>query len=286
MIDFIGNNAKKDTLYENEIPYRTVCNMVKMYCPNQYKMELYKYGLMLIKPEAIIMGKAYEIFTILHAAGFELIYLVHKNLDATRVSEMWKFSWQNSSLEHILLNQKLFSVYDSLILILRLQNSGTKSACKMLTDLKGSALESKRKPHQIRWKIRPINYMLNYVHTSDDSNDFLREIGILLNWDELIQAFEAIVSNHVIAYPKIEKTTLPKQDYTLTNWLNNICEKIKVSSISISNKNYVMKYIQVLKKHTEAQVTLNFLRVLCQYDLIEWDFETIVILSNNINYLE
>lgn len=104
MIDFIGNNAKKDTLYENEIPYRTVCNMVKMCCPNQYKMELYKYGLTLIKPEAIIMGKAYEIFTILHAAGFELIYLVHKNLDATCVSEMWQIFLAKFQFGHILLN--------------------------------------------------------------------------------------------------------------------------------------------------------------------------------------
>ncbi len=67
----------------------------------------------------------------------------------------------------------------------------------MLTKLKGSAFESKREPYQIRWKIKPINYVLNYVHTSDDSSDFLREVGILLDWDELIQAFEAMVSNHI-----------------------------------------------------------------------------------------
>ena len=217
MIDFIGNDIEKNTLYENEIPYRMVCNMVKMYWSNQYKEELRKYGLMLIKPEALIMGKASEIFSILHATGYELIYFVQKNIGAVRTSEMWKFSWLNSSLEHILVNQKLFSVYDSLILILRSRNFGTKSACQMLTDLKGSAFKSERAPHQIRWKIRPINYVLNYVHTSDDSNDFLRELGILLDWDELIQVFEAIVSNHTISYPSIDKPAAPKQDYTLTN---------------------------------------------------------------------
>lgn len=78
MIDFIGNDIEKNTLYKNEIPYRMVCNMIKMYWPHQYKEELRKYGLMLIKPEAIIMGKASEIFSILHSAGYELIYFVRK----------------------------------------------------------------------------------------------------------------------------------------------------------------------------------------------------------------
>lgn len=47
-----------------------------------------------------------------------------------------------------------------------------------------------------------------------------------------------------------------------------------------------MKKIQILKKYTGEKITLNFLRVLCQYELIQWNFETIVIISNNINYLE
>lgn len=286
MIDFISNDNKKITLYKNEIPYRMVYNMVKLYWPNQYKKELCKYGLMLIKPEAIITEKTSEILSILHAAGYELIYFVRKNIGSVRAAEMWKFSWLHSSLEHILVNQKLFSVCDSLILILRAQNSDTKSAYEMLTDLKGPALESKRKPHQIRWKIKPINYVLNYVHTSDDSIDFLREIGILLDWDELIQAFEAIVSNQVISYPSIEVPTLPEQDYTLANWLNNICARMEFSSISTSDQKYIMKNVQILKNYAGQKITLNFLRVLCQYELIEWNFETIVVLSNNINYLE
>lgn len=286
MIDFIGNDVEKNKLYENEIPYRMVCNMIKMCWSNQYKEELRKYGLMLIKPEALIMGKASEIFSILLAEGYELVYFAQKNIGTTRTSEMWKFAWLNSSLEHILVNQKLFSVCDSLILILRSQNSGAKSACQMLTDLKGPALESQRKPHQIRWKIRPINYVLNYVHTSDDSNDFLREMGILFEWDELLQIFEAIVSNHIISYPSIDKPAAPKQDYTLTNWLNNICDKIEISDLSIPDKNYIMNNIQILKNYAGQNITLNFLRVLCQYELIQWNFETIVIISNNINYLE
>ena len=201
MFGFISNDNEKINLYKNEIPYRMVCNMVKRYWSNQYKNELRKYGLMLIKPETIIMGKVSDILSILHTAGYELIYFVRKNIGPVRTVEMWKYSWLHSSLEHILVHQKLFSMCDSLILILRARNSDAYSACVMLTDLKGSIIESNKKPYQIRWKIKPINYILNYVHTSDDSNDFMREIGILLDGNKMVQAFEAITSNQVISYP-------------------------------------------------------------------------------------
>lgn len=286
MIDFIDNVTDKNTLYKNEIPYRIVSNMLNMLLTNQYEKELHKYGLMLIKPEALIMGKTSEIFSILHTEGYELIYFVRKNIGPTRTFEMWKFSWLNSSMENILVNQKLFSLCDSMILILRSQNNGTKSTCEMLTELKGPALESKRKPYQIRWKIKPINHMLNYVHTSDDSNDFLREIGILLDLDELVQVFEAIKSNRIISYPIIEKNSLSKSDYTLTNWLNNICNRIETSNLSTLDKNYIMKEIQIYKNNSQKKITLDFICILCQYKLIEWNFETIVVLSNNISYLK
>lgn len=166
MADVLDNDVVKDELYKNEIPYRIVRDMVKMYWPNRYNEELVKYGLVLVKPEALITGKTKEIFSILQAEGYELIYYVRKNIGAVQTSEMWKFSWSNSSMEHILINQKLFSMCDSLILILRSKCLRGKSTCEMLTKLKGPAFESKREPYQIRWKIKPINYVLNYVHTS------------------------------------------------------------------------------------------------------------------------
>ena len=57
MIDFIGNDIEKNTLYKNEIPYRMVCNMIKMYWPHQYKEKLRKYGLMIINQKLLSWEK-------------------------------------------------------------------------------------------------------------------------------------------------------------------------------------------------------------------------------------
>lgn len=286
MSESISNASVKKYIYRNEISYRMVISMAKMYWSCQYKKEMLRYGLMLIKPDALMTGKISEIFSILQEAGYELTYYVRKKIGSVRSAELWKFSWVNTSLECILVNQKLFSMHDSLILILRTHDTCKKSVCEMLTDLKGSAIESKRKPYQIREKIKPINYVLNYVHTSDDIDDFFREIGILLDWGELIQAFEAMATNNIMAYPNIDEPIMSKPNYTLDRWLKKIRTKMKYSKISLSEKKYLIENIQILKNHTEYKISLNFLHVLSRNNLIEWDFETLVVLSNNINYLE
>ncbi len=172
MNTFFNRNDDKCDIYKNEIPYRMVKNIAKIYWPCNYEKELNKYGLMIIKPEALLTGKTSKIFSILQSAGYKIIFYIKKRIDPLCTSETWRFSWENSSLEHILINQKLFSLCESLILILSTDNLNEISVCEMLTALKGSSNEFERKPYQIRQILDPINYVLNYVHSSDDVNDF------------------------------------------------------------------------------------------------------------------
>ena len=283
----MDDSLNKNSLYKDEIPYRTVKKMAEIHWSHQHMTELHKYGLMLIKPETILLGKTLPIFSILQSSDYELVYFLYKKICPTCISEMWKFSWINSSLERIFVNQKFFSTYKSLILILRHRSPSRKSTCELLTDLKGSANEWERKPYQIREKIKPINYILNYVHTSDDQYDFLRELGILLDCEELIQAFNAMESDQIISYPNINEPYLHEMDFTLDSWLNNIYANMESSLIiSPSDRKYIIDNIQRLKSDHKQKITLDFLYVLYLNKLIRWDFQTIVIISNNINYMQ
>lgn len=274
----------KSSLYENEIPYRMVKDIAKAYYSHQYMSELQRYGLLLIKPETILLGKTQPIFSILRASEYELVYFLYKKICPTCISEMWKFSWINSSLERIFVNQKLFSTYKSLILILRNRVLDKKTTCELLTDLKGSADERERKPYQIREKIKPINYILNYIHTSDDQYDFLRELGILLDWEELIQAFDAMASNCIIPYPNTDEAYFSRLNFSLDNWIKKIYVNMESSSTSLSDRKFIIENIKNLKNNYNQKITLNFLYYLIRNKLICWDFETIVIISNNIAY--
>lgn len=69
--------------------------------------------------------------------------------------------------------------------------------------------------------------------------------------------------------------------------MNNICNQLKTVDICISDQKYILSQIQLFKKfNTDFKISFNFLSVLCQYNLIKWNFNNIVFLSNNINYTE
>ena len=237
---------------------------------------------MIIKPEAIITNKISEIFSILKSNNYELCYWARKNISSIQVADLWKFSWTNSSIENIIINQKVFSVCEAVILILHLPNIEEGSACEKLTELKGPAIKSKRKPYQIRCKVEPINYMLNFIHTSDDSNDFLRELGILFETDELIQIFNDMSLERVVDYPAIVEDNSEKRNYSLMVWGDKILNKLKNCNCNSADKKNILSSITLLKENNAALVNINFIYLLCKYDLIKWDFETIVIISSRI----
>ena len=66
-------NRDKSPLYENEIPYQMVSSIAQKYLGNYYEDKFLEYGLIIIKPEALIMGKVDEIFSIFCTRGYELV---------------------------------------------------------------------------------------------------------------------------------------------------------------------------------------------------------------------
>lgn len=277
--------SDKKILYQEEIPFRIAQNLAKMYWSEQWYNKLFKIGLLIIKPEAIMLGKVSKILDIISENEFELIYSSYKKLNIEQTSAMWKFAWRNASVERILINQKLFSLCNSLILILRYKKPTVFSACEMLTDLKGPSLPEMRKPYQIRNQIQPINYILNYVHTSDEIADFLRELGILFDWTELIHIYNLLNLNNSIPFTYIEQEIIEEKQYSLSSWIKKICLRMETSSIVIPNKTYIYNLLYEIESYPNYKISLKLLQILCQYNLLTWNFETIVVLSNHIEYM-
>lgn len=280
-----NSSDEKMKLYQEEIPFRITLNLAQMYWSEQWYNQLFRIGLLIIKPEAIMLGKVSNILNIISENEFELIYSSHKKLTTEQTSAMWKYGWKNASVERILINQKLFLISNSIILILRYKKPTIFSACEILTDLKGSSLPEMRKPYQIRSQIQPINYILNYVHTSDEIADFLRELGILFDWNELIHIFNLVDLHNTIPLAYTEQVVPEKRQYSLSSWIKTICLRMETSSTIIPNKTYIYDILFKIESYPNYKISLKLLQILCQYNLIIWDFETIVILSNHIEYM-
>lgn len=281
----LNDYAEKNNLYQDEISYRMSTCLAQMHWSDKYENVLYRYGMAIIKPEAIMLGKVSDILSIIKTSGFEIVYVSQKKLTDEQTNQMWKFSWINASIERILINQKLFSVCFSIIVVLRYKFNMNMSACEILTELKGSSYPEKRKSHQIRSRIKPINLILNYIHTSDEIADFLREIGILFNWDEMFNIFNLISSNNKISFSYIEQESIYLTELPLNVWLKKICCNTEKIDMDYSCKKYIKNLLQQFRECSNNKLPLDLLQILCKYNLINWDFETIVILSNNIEYM-
>lgn len=282
----LNKDSLKRKIYQQEIPFRITTSLAQIYWSDQWEQKLNKFGLLLIKPEAIMMNKVKDILNIVTKSNFEIIYYSHKKLTEAQVFEMWKFGWKDASIERILINQKLFSICNSIILVLRYEKVSNFSACEIATDLKGPSLPDKRKPYQIRSQIEPLNYILNYVHTSDETADYLRELGILFEWNELIHIWDIMNSQRRIPLLLTEEKLFKKQNFSFILWLKEIRTFIRKGSIPFSIKTCIQNELSIIEKNPNYKISLKLIQALCQYNIITWDFKTIVIVSNNIKYMD
>ncbi len=102
--------------------------------------------------------------------------------------------------------------------------------------------------------------------------------------EELIQAFEAMFLNNNIPYPNIEESIISTHYFTFDNWLNKIFGKLNHTDISSFDKQYIIEKIEILKNDSKEKITFDFLYRLARNDLIEWNFETLIVLSSNIDF--
>lgn len=282
----LNKESLKNKIYQQETPFRITTSLAQIYWSDQWKQKVNELGLLIIKPEAIMMNKVKDILNIVTKSGFEIVYHSHKKLTEVQVFEMWKFGWKDASIERILINQKLFSICNSIILVLRYKKASKLSACEIATDLKGPALPEKRKSYQIRSQIEPLNYILNYVHTSDETADYLRELGILFDWDELIYIWDIINSQKTIQPLIIKEHFFKEQDFSLKLWLKEVSKSIRKDSIPFYIKTCIQNELTIIEKNSNYKISLKLILMLCQYDIITWDFKNIIILSNNIKYMD
>lgn len=277
-------NSYEIVNYKQEISYNISEQLAQLYWSDCYD-KLNKIGLMIIKPEAIYLNKVGLILNILEKHNFELIIAYNKKLTPSQTNEIWKNSWINSSNERILINHKLFSSCDSIILFLRYRKYSKYSTCELLTNLKGPAIPKNRKPWQIRSIIQPINLILNYVHTSDTTGDLLREVGIIFDIKEIIQIFNNIDSNFTSSFDEIDIINMNTNISTYENWIYGILETIINSDINSREKEIMIKQLQNHLQHSENMLSFELLILLSKYEFINWNFSSIVIISNHIKYL-
>lgn len=274
---------KKHKLLSHKCSLQLTEKILNIFFGSDFCSRLSSYCLMIIKPECIAYNKIQELIEILQQYKFELIYYKQCVLTPAQVFEIWEYSWQTVTCEHIYINQKLYAAGFSIILLLKNNLTIDKSACEFLTDLKGSAYEEQRHDYQIRTKLKPLNISLNFIHTSDTIFDLIYEMGILFSSDEIQSIIQCIKKSNKINYDDLlqfNNTNIYANSLSPEKCLS---EEIKKIQCKYSNKRNIIDELTSILNNNNL-FNMDFILRLEQENILRWNWTWILIISSYIQY--
>jgi Nucleoside diphosphate kinase len=173
--------------YREEVFSREVWQDFETVVGERSRELLHLHGMVLFKPDGIVGGvldKALEILRNLH---FEPVGGAIVQLDRHMTRWLWLYRFNSASIERVWLHDRINCAGPSLLVVLRdeLAIPGHSiPAAVRLTDCKGPSRPERRRPDQLRTRLGVDDRLLNFVHTSDEPADVVRELGILLTPQE------------------------------------------------------------------------------------------------------
>jgi nucleoside diphosphate kinase len=143
---------------------------------------LWAHGLLLVKPDAVA-GRRLDA-TLRWLAEREVAIVAAERCRLTRrtIRALWQYQWNLATRDRRDLADLLMPSVESLLLLLRPgagQGRDDVPFTLTLNQMKGPADPEARAPGQLRHALGKENYLLNFVHTTDEPADTVREIGVL-----------------------------------------------------------------------------------------------------------
>lgn len=275
-------NCVKDVFFKNSfrIANKILTNDIAI---------LSSYALMIVKPETMIFQKLGILLKLIEMNDFIIIYCKKENINGAQTISLWEWSWDNATIERILLNQKLFELSYSLVLILKYVGNKKCIASEYLTFLKGSSNIEIKKKGSFRDILKSSNFLINFIHTSDDIENFIREIGIFFSSVETIDIYTLILNDY-----KKQNTAQPKSICRLFNTIKNYSLKDNNQHVFNGEENYYNfleniknkvnieeRYINQLlsEAHNNKVISKELLWLLIKNKLIEWNVKSLSVLT-------
>lgn len=237
-------------------------------------------ALIMLKPECLAMNKVDDAIRILIELGFEPIYIKIKMLTQNQVISLWQHGWKNANTERIILNIAAATWNNSAIIILRDTKRTHDDSCVLLNSLKGSSVNSSNNRYTIRGRLGTINNYLNFIHCSDNYDEFMRELFILLDVYEIIELIDSLESNNLYAPQKISDMFCSHTNVLKVGDINLLFQTYIDTLMSKTNKridNLLCQQLEIAYKKRLIPTDL-FIELL-KNKMISWSWEELLIFT-------
>ncbi|MEK4059837.1 MULTISPECIES: hypothetical protein [Paenibacillus] len=163
------------------------------YFRNDAEKILSQLALVIIRPDAFLLGKAKNAVKLIESMGYEPLSFQLVTIDRVILREFWRLSFSQATIDRILILERLFSLFTSVAIVFRNKNSSIDwPASVNLSIKKGSAKTEKRSSIDIRSMLESPNRFLSLLHVSDEPGDLLREMCVLFSSTESLKFFVTI----------------------------------------------------------------------------------------------
>jgi hypothetical protein len=183
LLDGLTVLPEKARRYRDEIFCRESWRDIETVAGDRARELLFCQGLILFKPDALAGGVVEDALAILEELDFEPVAGAVVQLDRLATRWLWLYRFNVASIGRVWLHDRINCSGPSLLVALRdrraVLGEGIPASVR-LTDCKGPSRPERRRADQLRTRLGVGDRLLNFVHTSDEPADVMRELGILL----------------------------------------------------------------------------------------------------------
>jgi len=186
---------------------------------------LSRFAAVTLKPDAVVGRTLRPTMEWLGEHGFEIVAAELVEFERHVTRGIWCYSWNVASRDRKDVVDILLPATPSLFLALH----GPEEAARWLSENKGPANPKYRQPGQLRYGLGYCNTLLNFVHTSDEPADFIRELAVYFPAPARRRIYRAMAAGEN-ALPRAEslahelEARFPPHDLELDASLNRVGE--------------------------------------------------------------
>lgn len=175
--------AEKAEHYAAEVWFREAWADVVELAGEGVQPFVHELGAIVFKPDAVVCDVIGPALDYLAARGFTPLVAHPVRLDRHVTRWLWLYRFNVASVERVRVHDLVHEAGDSFLVLLRDERAGGRPipGTVRLTAAKGSSRPERRTGDQLRAHLRNDDRILNFLHTSDEPADLVRELGILLD---------------------------------------------------------------------------------------------------------
>jgi hypothetical protein len=232
----LTKSPEKVQAYKLDTEFRLVWDEIRRADPVFRTALIEECGLLLFKPEALVSDALGEAMLLCTEMGFRIFFCEETRMDGGKLSLLWHYQDNNATVDRIRAVHAIFGDRPCMVAAVRRGRVlGYAPTCVALSKVaKGSAFKAGRDRQTMRGVFGCPNPVISFVHVGDEPADMIRDMGILLTWQQRRTLYRALSAETTLAVDAIATAVrgrYPRYDFDVQNAVGRLRRSLETTGI-------------------------------------------------------